>query len=140
MGIGFLIGLLVVGVVDVLRNADIRITVHSERVFSLRDRLYRGYCCGGVTLKALGLAEVQLAPAFLGCGERVQILRRRTVFGGIVFRTERADLSRGLVCSECLTEEFVELLRSVFLEGILAIHPLEQRGIWAVCELLNEER
>jgi len=120
VGIGFLVGLLVVGVVDVLRDADVRITVHGERIFSLRDRLYRGYCHRGVTLKALGLAEIQLPPAFLGRGERVRVLRRRTILGGVVFRTERADLSRGLVCSECLTKEFVDLLRSVHLEGILA--------------------
>jgi hypothetical protein len=65
VGIGFLVGLLVVRVVDVLRDANIRITVHSERVFSLRTRLYRRYCRGGVALKALCLAEVQLPPAFL---------------------------------------------------------------------------
>jgi hypothetical protein len=88
----------------------------------------------------LGLAEIQLPPASLGFGERVQVLRRRTIFGGIGFRTERADFFRGLVCSECLTKEFVALLRSVHFEGILGVNLFEQRGIWPARELLHEER
>src|SRR5271165_4852158 len=103
VGIGFLVGLLVIGVGDILRDADVRITVHRERILSLRGRLYCGYCRGGVAGRTLGLAKIQLPPAFLGCGERVQVLRWRTILGGVVFRTERADLPRGLVGSECLT-------------------------------------
>src|SRR6202011_5448889 len=79
-------------------------------------------------------------PAFLGCGQRIQVHRWLPIFGGIVFRAERTDRSRGLVGSECLTKEFVDLLRSVHLEGILAVYLLEQGGVWPVRELLNEER
>src|SRR5258708_9663968 len=43
VGIGFLVGLLVVGVADILRDSDVRIPVQAERIFSLRDRLYSGY-------------------------------------------------------------------------------------------------
>src|ERR1700730_1467340 len=125
VGIGFLIGLLVIRVVDIFRDADVRITVHRERILSLRGRLYCGYWSGGVAGRTLGLAEIQLPSAFLRCGERVQVLRRRTILGGVVFRTECTDLSRGLVGSECLTEEFVDLLRRVHLEGILAVHVFE---------------
>src|ERR1700737_64262 len=123
--IGFLVGLLVVGVPQIFRDAYIRIAVHSERVFTLRNGLYSGDCCGGVARKALGLAKVQLPPAFLRCGERVQVSRWRPIFGGIVLRTEGADLSRGLVCSECLTEELVDLLRGIDAEDVLAVHLLE---------------
>src|SRR5260221_9274289 len=136
VGIGFLGGLLVIGVVDILWDADVRITVHGERILSLRGRLYCGYCRGRVAGRTLGLAKEQLPPAFLGCGERVQVLRRRAILRGVVFRTERADLSRGLVGSECLTKEFVDLLRIVHLEVILAVHLFEYRGICAVRELL----
>ena len=139
VGIRFLIGLLVVGVFDILRDTNVRITVHGERVFTLGDRLDCGYCRGRVALKALALAEVQLPPAFLGCGQRVQVHRWLPVFGGIVLRTERTDRSRGLVGSECLAKEFVNLLRSVHLEGILAVYLFEQGGIWPVRELLNQE-
>src|SRR5258707_12319925 len=64
VGIGFLVSLLVVGVVDVLRDADVRITVHGERVFSLRDRLYCGYCRSGVAGRTTGLGDDRMPPAF----------------------------------------------------------------------------
>src|ERR1700680_2579807 len=125
VGIGFLVGLLVVGVLDIPWDTDVRITIHRERVLSLSGRLDCGYCCGGVAGRTLRLAEIQLPPAFFGRGERVQVLRRPTIFGGVVLRTEGADRSRGLVGSECVTEEFVNLLRRVHLEGVLAVHLLE---------------
>ena len=100
MGIGLLVGLLVVGIPRIFRHADIRIAVHGQRVFPLRNGLYRGYRRGGVARRALGRTEVQLPPAFLGCGECVKFSGGHPVFGGIVLRTECADLSRGLVCSE----------------------------------------
>src|ERR1700730_10042527 len=89
--------------------------------------------------RALGLAEVQLPSAFLRCRERVQVSRWHPIFGGIILRTERADCSRGLVCSERLTEEFVDLFRGINLEDVLAVYLLEKGGIRPVRELLNEK-
>ena len=89
MGIGRatadeVIGHFIVGIVGVLRCADVGIAEHREQFLPTRERgrEYRVKCRGGVALEALGTAvgrvvgrirsdPVQNPPALFGCGERV---------------------------------------------------------------------
>src|SRR5260221_8765039 len=125
MWIGLLVGLLVVGVLRIPRDADIRVAVHGKRILPLRSGLYPKHRCRGVALKALGLAEVQLSSAFLGLRECVQVSRWRPILRGVELRTERTDFSRGLVGGECFTEKFVDLLRGIDLKDVFTVHLLD---------------
>ena len=107
--------------------------------------------CGRVALEALGSAEVRVVgrirsdpvqnpPALFGCGERVQVLRRRPILGGIVLRVERVDLGRGLVRPDRVGDDRVDLLGRVLGEDVLAVHLLEQVCIGPRLDLLDDER
>jgi len=139
-GIGRGIGLLVEGVQWIPRDADVGEAVHGERVFALQDGLQDGEARGRVTCGALGIPEEQLPPVLLGRGQRVLIHRWHSESGGVVLRAELVDLGRVLERRDRGPDQNIELLRGVFSEYILAIHPLEQVGVRPCLDLLDDER
>ena len=103
VGIGGGIRIPVVGVMGVLRDADIGIAVHREQFLPTRERgsEYRVKCRGTVALEALGVAEVRVggrivrprtgSSLLLGCGERVQFLGRRAILRGVPLRVKGVE-------------------------------------------------
>src|SRR5436309_2676203 len=90
--------------------------------------------------ETLGLSEKELPSIFFGRGKHVGIRWRRRVLGGVEFGAEWIDLLGSFVSGDGLRGHGIHRVLGVGLEDPGSKNLAEKFGIWALAELLHDER